>query len=415
MKFAHRALAALLVPFFFPAPAQALAPQGAVPAQETAREPARYVRAKEGGAKVYNLPSANGERMSQVPQGALLAVYGEKAGWLDVEPSSGLKAWVFGEYLKRTPTPGLAEISGNSVLMRPLPSSDEKSYPLATRLSKGERVRVLARADPKKPLREDWVQIAAPPGSRAWISAADAIPVAASEDVRTAWTKAAKDAQAALPVVDLAEAEEASAPKGAPQPRQDKADPRTEPTKATAVDKVGEAEKLMAAARGSESPDFASARKAYEAVIAESPQGASADTARRRLEEISIREEIQRLRADKATLEEQRKEKLADAEARLREVSRAQDPLWGRFQARGWLERDTAYSTPRYVVRWSGKDVAEAICTSGRYGLDDFVGHEVGILGVTSRAATEATPSGPAMPPRIDVTRIEVISTRAGR
>jgi hypothetical protein len=80
------------------------------------------------------------------PSATLLAVYSERAGWLEVEPASGMKVWVHGSFVKRTTTPGVVEITANNVRMRPLPSSDEKSFPLPTKLDKGERVRLIGRA-----------------------------------------------------------------------------------------------------------------------------------------------------------------------------------------------------------------------------------------------------------------------------
>jgi hypothetical protein len=172
---------------------------------------------------------------------------------------------------------------------------------------------------------------------------------------------------------------------------------------------------MMTAARASENPDFTASKSAYHAVIAESPSGASAGTAQARLDEIAIREEIQRLKLEKTSFEKQRTERLADAEAKLREVNRRQDPLWGRLQARGWLESDVKPGAlPRYVLRWGGKDVAEILCASGRYDLEKFVGFEVGVVGVTQRAAVEGAGDSPGTPARIDATRIEVISSHSG-
>jgi len=87
------------------------------------------VRAKEGGAKLKNLPDSKGETVLDAASGALMAVYSERAGWLEVEPASGMKVWIHGSFLKRTTIPGVVEITASSVRMRPLPASDEKSFP----------------------------------------------------------------------------------------------------------------------------------------------------------------------------------------------------------------------------------------------------------------------------------------------
>jgi hypothetical protein len=333
--------------------------------------------------------------------------------------------WIYGEYLKKSGTAGVAEITGNGVRMRPLPSSNEKSFPLSPPLAKGARVHVLARQDPAKKLSEDWVQVVSPPGTTAWVPAGDTLPVEAGVDTRAAWNAAVKDAGATLPVVDLGSGGAAATLADASAGKQDAASGSSgasgaaSTAKNPAVALLEEAEKLMAGASATEKPDYAPVRAAYDKVVAASPKGASADTAHRRLDEIAAREEIQLLKQDAEAYEKKRQEELGKAEARLREASRKQDPLWGRFQARGWLEKEAkAGAMPRYVVRWGGKEVAELACASGRYDLDNYVGHEIGVLGVTQRAATSGAPGvdgAPGVPARIDATRIEVISSRSGK
>lgn len=177
---------------------------GQDPAGTAAAKPSgQYVRAKDGGAKLRNLADRNGEVVLDAPAGTLMAVQSERSGWLEVEPATGMKVWIYGNYLKKTNTPGVAEINANSVRMRPLPSSDEKSFPLPMKLDKGERVRVIARKDPKLPIGEDWVQVWSPPGARAWVATSETSPLAAGEDARTAWTAAQKTAVASIAAVDV--------------------------------------------------------------------------------------------------------------------------------------------------------------------------------------------------------------------
>ena len=150
-------------------------------------------------------------------------------------------------------------------------------------------------------------------------------------------------------------------------------------------------------------------------MFAAAPEGAAADSAHQRLEEISIREEIQRLKADKDKLQSERAEKLAEAEAKLKEVAARQSPLQGRFQARGWLEKQVQAGMPaRYAVTWGGREMAEIACGNGRYEVDSFIGCEIGVLGVTQRAAVPASGDNPGTPARVDATKIEVLSTRSG-
>jgi hypothetical protein len=327
-----------------------------------------------------------------------------------------MQVWVHGSFVKRTTTPGVVEITANNVRMRPLPSSEEKSFPLPTKLDKGDRVRLIGRNDPQKPVGEDWIHVWSPAGARAYVSAADTAAVNSSEDVRKAWSAAIQTAQASMPVVELGPNEAAAKTAvaggaGAKAASAELAAAKAEPKSAAASEKLAQAEKLFTAAKTAESPDYAPSKQAYQAVVAEAPQGEAARAAQARLDEIGIREEIQRLKSEKVNHEKDRADRLADAEARLKDVNKRQDPLWGKFQARGWLENTAVAGEPaRYVLRWSGKDVAEIVCGSGRYDLSKFVGYEVGILGVQQRAGAPAAEGERASPALIDATRVEVIS-----
>jgi hypothetical protein len=395
------------------APAQT--PKPAEPVKTTT--PVSYVRVKDGGTKLRNLPDVKGEPVLDATSTTLLAVYSERAGWLEVEPASGMKVWVHGSFVKRTTTPGVVEITANNVRMRPMPSSEERSFPLPTKLDKGDRVRLIGRADAKKPVGEDWIQVWSPAGSRAYVAAADTAAVNSGEDVRKAWTTAIASAQASMPVVELGgeapakTAAAATAQTASAEPAAAKAEPKA----SAAYGKLADAEKLLVTARAAENPDFGPSKQAFQAVITEAPQGDAARTAQARLDEIAIREEIQRLKLEKTKYESGRAEKLAEAEAKLRDVNKRQDPLWGRFQARGWLENTGSRETPRYLLRWGGKDIAEIACGSGRYDLTKFVGFEIGILGVTQRAGTPAAEGELGTPALIDATRIEVISAHTTR
>jgi hypothetical protein len=286
------------------------------------------------------------------------------------------------------------------------------------KLDKGERVRVVARADPTKPILEDWVRIWSPAGATAWIESKETKALATSEDARAAWATEIKATQAAMPVVDVFGGGEAAAAvpaaAGAKAAAKD-AGAKTEPKSQAAYDKLAEGEKLLKEAQAQGTPDYTAAKAAFAAAIAQSPEGAAADSARQRLEEISIREEIQRLKADKDKLQSERAGKLAEAEAKLAEVAARQSPLRGKFQARGWLEKHVQAGMPnRYSVSWGGREVAEIACGNGRYELESFVGCEIGVVGVMQRAAVAATEDKPGTPAKVEATRIEVISTRAG-
>ncbi len=387
------------------------------------QNPVSYVRVKNG-TSLRNFPDAKGVSVLDAQPATLLAVYTERAGWLECEPSAPMKVWVHGSFVKRTTTPGVVEITANNVRMRPLPSSEEKSFPLPTKLDKGERVRLIGRADPAKQLGEDWVQVWSPPGARAYVAAADTGAVDSGEDVRKTWTAAATSARAGLPVVELGgEGTPSGSTAGAKtaavagaKAGTAEASAKQDPKSRAGYEKLEQADKLLATAKTAENPDFGPSKQAYQAVLAEAPQGDAARTAQARLDEIAIREEIQGLKAEKAKSQTDRTQKLAEAEARLKEVNQRQDPLQGRFQARGWLENTATAGQPaHYVLRWSGKDVAEISCGSGRYDLAKFVGFEVGIYGNVQKAEVPAADGEPGSPAQIDATRVEVIAAHTTR
>ncbi len=388
--------------------ALSLSPVSAHSAQSTP-----YVRTKSAGAALYNLPDRGAAVITNLPASTLCAVHGERAGYLEVEPAGGFEVWVYGQYAKTTEMPGVLELTGNNVLMRPLPASDESSYPLAQKLNKGDRVRLVGRSNLSKPIGEDWLRIAAPPGTRAWLMASDTTPLAANEDARALWASAVKSAQASAKPFDPALLGAPAAAAGGSAAASSAAPTSASTGSPAAAQKaLEEADKRLAEAKASAKPDYSAARAAYERVLEESPKGAAADTARLRLEEIAARQEILRIRAEAEGAESKRQAELAKADARLREASVSQDPNWGRFQARGWLEREQRPDMPpRYVVRWGGKTVAEVVCTSGRYDLSAFESFEVGLMGVTLRGAV-AQDGGAGDPMKFDATRIEVISGR---
>jgi len=116
---------------------------------QTVVAPAGAVSMQVYAQTVKNFPDAKGETVLDAQASALLAVYSERAGWLEVEPASGMKVWVHGSFVKRTTTPGVVEITANNVRMRPLPSSDEKSFPLPSKLDKGEREPTVIESEPE--------------------------------------------------------------------------------------------------------------------------------------------------------------------------------------------------------------------------------------------------------------------------
>ncbi|MBL8863569.1 MAG: hypothetical protein JNK02_16385 [Planctomycetes bacterium] len=383
-----------------------LAPQAAAfepAARAQDARPERYVRTASS-AKVLNLADEKGLPIGEFPAGTLLAVHGERAGWLSVEPPQGLTVWVYGEFLRATSSPGVAEVRGDGVRMRPKPASTKDSFPLEQQLHNGDRVRVLGRNDPAKAANEDWVRVMTPPGVRGWIRAADTKPLESGVDARSAWMDAVKVSVASLALVDLKSGASAGTPAAAPAAA---AAPKADSASAQGAWEA--AERAYESAKVAPVADWAAVRAQFQRYLDSNPSGAQAGTAKLRLEQIGYHEEIARLKSAAAMQESQRQKLLREAQAQLEEASLAQDPLWGRFQARGWLRRDE--SVPgRYVLQWAGRTAAEVTCGSGRYDLKLYEGAEIGIQGALTRAAGSVD-----RPMRIDATRIEVISAPTGR
>lgn len=396
------------------APAGAQAPGAQVPSAGP-----RFVRVGANGAKLFNLADKSAEVVLKASAGTLLQVHGERAGYLDVSTPGGLEVWVFGEYAAPAGEPGMIEITGNGVSMRPLPMSNEKSFPLAQRLMKGDKVRFVGRNDPSKPFEEDWIHVVSPASAHAWAIASETTPLAAGEDGSALWMAAERNVLANAPIIAVprtAKADVKAPEKSASAPKvADKAPMKTDSSKTDTAadakpekpkaaqasapsDALANAEKLMEAARKADRPDFAPAKLAYKRIVETSPSGAAADTARVRLQEIDAREELIALQADAQKTEAMREEEIAKKNAELREASLYQDPLWGRFQARGWLEKDGE----RFVIRWANKRTADVVCSQKRYDLNAYVGFEIGVVGAQSRAGQSGTV--------VDVSRIEVLS-----
>jgi hypothetical protein len=297
--------------------------------------------------------------------------------------------------------------------MRPKPASSKDSFPLEQRLHEGDRLRVLGRNEPTKALGEDWVRVVSPPGVRAWVASADTGAVEAGVDVRAAWMDAVKKSTAGVALFDLREGKPVAAGEvaKADASKSGAAVAGAAAQKSEATPAQGSwdaAERAYEAAKVADKPNWSAVRAGFEGYLAKNPNGASASTAKLRLEQIGYHEEIARLKSDAALQEVQRQKLLAEAQAQLEEAALSQDPLWGRFQARGWLRRDVNDAN-RFLVMWGGRTGAEITCGSGRYDLALFEGSEIGVMGATTRNASSAD-----RPMRVDVTRIEILSAPPG-
>jgi hypothetical protein len=369
----------------------------------------RYVRAGAAGAKARNIFDAQGVVVGEVPAQAILAVHGERAGWLEVEAPGGFSVWVYGEYVVPTQEPGVLQIRGNDVRMRPLPSSGPESLPLRQLLDNGQKVRLIGRKDLSKPLSNDWVNVWSPPGSRAWVAAAETEALPAGTDGAAQWASAVEEARKALAttavLTDPAQAAEASkVAEGGDQKAVEQA--------------LRKAEALLDDARTATqaggTPDYAAARQAYEDVLALGPNPSTRKLVEDRIAICTTYMEGLSLSSD---LEAQLAAIDAALKRREREMASAarRGPLEGRFDERGWVERVEVLGEPEpvYVLRWRGKPVAELVCQSGRFALSDFVDFEIGVTGKELRGSIAGPTELLSRPRTIDVARLEVVSGRA--
>ena len=121
-------------------------------------------------------------------------------------------------------------------------------------------------------------------------------------------------------------------------------------------------------------------------------------------------QEAKALESDLESEKTRRTEDLLTRQRRIWEESRKRDPLIGRYDARGVLERKSRAGEPhRYVLRWGPDLVCEVRCESGRYDLDLFAGYELGLKGLLTYSSPDALL---VERPVLEVGRIEVLKRR---
>jgi hypothetical protein len=390
-----------------------------------------YARAKEGGAKVYTLYDTKSEVLRELSAGSLVAVYDERAGFYEVEVPGGVPVWVYGEYLREA-SAGTYEVTGDRVRMRSLPNSGPASYPLSQKLSSGQSVYVIERADDTRPLREDWVRIWSPPGTRAWVPSADVVAVAAGTDVRSEWAAATRETHQATRAAEVATRPASSA--GAPAAAAVAASETSKKLEVPATGKPEEraralfqlAEEEMEKLGRDETIELAPLEAAYREVRELAPASTYATLADKRISELEARRLLSELERDLEQKKAEHQAQLEEHERQLAKKDLRKDPLWGRFDARGWLEKaDRSWledqkravmydeATPdAYLLRWAGDVVAEVVCSSGRFDVALFEGFELGINGARLGESVRATDSQGGHPRVIDASRIEVLSGR---
>ncbi len=394
-----------------PLEAQTIAPESSS-SSATAAQAAKlqYVKVGANGAQAKNLADAGAVSVLDLAPGALLAVHGERAGWLDVETPGGFKVWIFGAYVTPADQAGLLKITGNDVRMRPLPSNSTDSYYLRQTLDKGVQVRYIQRHDPSKSLDQDWVQVYSPPGARAWVDKAQTVALDAKEQGSALWAQAVRATKAEV-ATSAAAVAAGSAESKIPQTAQATGDVKA------AAQTLKQADDLLAIERKKHEqrlqPNYAAVKSAYEQVLAHASVGSLAESARNKL---TLVDELSKAYQTEIDLEAERARRVAELSQREQamEQARRRDSLEGRFDARGWLEKRQlpGQAEAVYVLSFAGASVAEVVCFSGRYDLEIFVGHELGVFGGQLRGALDGSLNEPSRPAQLDVRRIEVLAGR---
>jgi hypothetical protein len=304
--------------------------------------------------------------------------------------------------------------------MRPLASSGPESMPLQQKLDVGDTVRLIRRNDSALPLAQDWDLVWSPPGARAWVRAAETVPVSSGADGARLWGEAVASSSAAAAasapaVADLGAGGESS---GAARPA---AAPAAAQDAARASELLQKANQLLDAERQREEqggqPNYAAVVKAYEDVLAATSGGPTADMANGRIQLAKSYAEAHQIRIDLENQKLDYEEQLARREGEKAEA-RERDVFEGSFAERGWLERRASVvegDDPIWVLHYAGGDAAQLVCASGRYDLALFADFEIGINGAVVRARQAGAVGQPALPPLIDVASLEVIAGRRRR
>lgn len=378
-----------------------------VAASTLAQDALRYVQAAPKGAKVRNLPDPAGLLVADVSSGTPLAVHEERTGYLHVSIPGGFRVWVYGSLLTESGRPGWLELTGNQVNMRPEPRT-QNSFPIG-QLHKGDRVRVIQRADASLPMNEDWFEVWSPSTARAWVAKSETAALPDGTDGAGLFDMAATAAAQGRVTSPVGTEVPGASSGGSGTTGQAAAGAGSAP-KGDVYAALAMAQGLMREAIASETPNFANVRAAYAEVYLLNPDASTRRIVDRDLEQVKLHEEVI---AERAKLNEQRK--LIDAEREKqdqfrREAELRKDPLWGRFESRGWLSSESVRGGgKRYIVSYAGDRKQVIECSSGRYDLELFVGYEIGVEGLLSgrNAAAEL--------PTVDARLIEVISGRYRR
>lgn len=381
----------------------------------SAQDVQSYARAT-AGATVRNFQDKQGKPVLQLEEGQLLQVHSESVGFLEVSAPKGFRVWVFGEFLAPTGSEDILTVRGSGVRMRPLPSSSVDSYPLGTKLSSGDLVQFIERADPETAFEQDWVQVWSTPQARGWVLASQVIQELDVSGAAKEWESKLRTLEhvpfqkpaSVTSITPVAAAQDAAATPAPPKIPQ-------EAYRSLAYGKTL-LNNALEKGRAAGQVDFEKPIDAFEIVLKMAPEGTivSQDAAEK-LKEARTHQTLAAVREELRNAEARQAEMLRiwREEQRMKELERT--PHWGRFSGRGWVEEIAMGVETHYFLRWGGEIVFELSCMSGRYDLSLFEGYEVGVRATTMRERTMGAEGAGDEPALLDVSKIEVISGSARR
>ena len=378
----------------------------------------QYVRVTEG-ATVRNFQDQQGKPVGSLKAGDLLRVHSSSVGFYEVSSPSGFPVWVYGEFLARTGIENVLQVTGSGVRMRPLPNSSIESYPLATKLSRGDLVELIKRSNPEADLAGDWVQVWSTPSARGWVAEGEVHVESDLTAAQAGWGKGLRNlTYKAYAPQDKKANTEAAPPENNQADNADSGAGKDIPQEAFRSLAYGNTllGNALKKGRDAEQGDFDRAIAAYEVVLGMAPEDSMVSrTAEEKLKEAKTHQTLAAVREELRTAELRQAEMLRiwRDEQKKKELERTSH--WGRFSGRGWVERQTEGPEVHYYLRWGGEVVFEIACTSGRYDLGVFEGYEVGVRATTLRERTMGLDGADDAPALLDISRLEVISGSSSR
>lgn len=404
------------------APAAATAAHAPAPGtRATAQEGAVFMRTTETTV-LRNFQDENGALLATLPKGTLVRSFRTSEGrpaFCEVEVAGGFPVWVYGEYLQPTDTDGVLLVTGNRVNMRPFPETSPNSMALRSKLSAGQRVKMLERKGASASFREDWIRVQAPPHAKAWIAQAS-LAAETSTEAAARWD----ELNSPLPAPRSPRATSSTKPASTPRTAAPASDTPAAAATSSAVPagllaRLTEADRAFKAAEAMRSPTTEAWRDvvlAYQEIASEAPtSSATYQRAEQRLRESELRMEFTALREDLNARSQANDAEIRRIDEFLDERQRRKTARWGRFEERGWLESRNVGGVKRWFLTFGGETVAEVRCLKNRYDLEVFESFEIGVIGREIQPVVRATATTLAEARVVDINRIEVLSGTSRR